>query len=581
MLGHTVRSEPRYSLAPEIVGAGFEQSLDPALWRNLTSQSRTPQHDAMRALLDDARGHFGTMHFSEDAFRDHVESRCIDTRGKARTCRGTAQSPWLRLDDDQRSALFAAMELPQFDSMQFNSMQFDSTMRRRERASLDSSRSPYGAEILRAFVAAARERVPSDHASADAIARKPRIAIVTASSYDPFDPVDFYLDALTQAGAEVEWWPVDAALAAAVFDGHGCEALPALRRERLKLPGRERVYPDLAAQQQRACADPASLATLPDRVQGIFFSGGDQWKLRRAFFSDSTAGHSDTPNLWLSNLRAAVARGDVVIGGTSAGSAVQSGGPMLTNGSVEQAIKHGAIASPPPVPGCRRSGDCINGIDEDAFTYWPAGGLGLAPNMIVDTHFSERARELRLLRLLSDTGTRYGIGVDETSALHLRWQGDGDIELRALGQSGGWAFDTSPGCGNAADGHSNADASGDFAALAHYIAPGAWLRWHESGRIEISTNEDVASGTAVLNAPEGKRPPETIHTEDALDDGTMRAAMLSLAYGGAHDELRAGDIAIRLTSTDTTRTWRAPNPSAGITAVRIALAPWSSCKRRK
>jgi cyanophycinase-like exopeptidase len=568
VLGPSVRSAPRYSLAPEVVGAAFEQALDPALWQNSTLQPRTPQRKAMRALLNDARGHFGTMTFSEDTFRTHVESRCVSPRGDARSCLGTAKSPWLRLDDEQRSALLAAMELPQFDG----------ATRRRERASLESSRLPYGAEILRAFVAAARERMPGDHAIGDDPSRKPRVAIVTASSFDPFDPLDFYLDALTQAGAEVEWWPVDAALAAAVFNGRGCAALPALRRELLKLPGRERVYPDFAAQQQRACADPQALATLPDRVQGVFFNGGDQWKLRRAFFTGSAAGNNDVPNLWLSNLRAAVARGDVVIGGTSAGSAVQSGGPMLTNGTVENAVKHGAIASPPPVPGCTRSGDCVGGLDEDAFTFWPAGGLGLAPNMIVDTHFSERARELRLLRLLGDTGTRYGIGVDETSALQLRWQGEHDIELRALGKSGGWAFDASPGCRSGADAGSTADASADFTALAHYVAPGAWLRWSERGLIETSVNEGVASGAAVLSTPDGKIPPETMHTEDALDDGTMRAAMLSLAYGVAHDGMRAGDIAVRLTPTDATRTWLAPNAYAGITAVRIALAPWPSCK---
>jgi hypothetical protein len=594
VLGPSVRSEPRYSLAPEIVGAAFEQALDPALWQNATSQPRTSQRDAMRALLDDARGHFGTMNFSEDTFRAHVESRCVSPRGEARSCRGTAKSPWMRLDDEQRSALLAAMELPQFEGTQLESTQLESTqlestqlkstqlksmIRRRERASLESSRLPYGAEILRAFVAAARERVPGDHAIDDDPMRRPRVAIVTASSFDPFDPLDFYLDALTQAGADVEWWPVDAALAAAVFDGRGCAALPALRRERLKLPGRERVYPDLTAQQQRACADPHALATLPDRVQGVFFNGGDQWKLRRAFFSGSAASNKDMPNLWLSNLRAAVARGDVVIGGTSAGSAVQSGGPMLTNGSVEEALKHGAIASLPPVPGCMRSGDCVGGLNEDAFTFWPAGGLGLAPKMIVDTHFSERARELRLLRLLGDTGTRFGIGVDETSALHLRWLGEDSIEMRALGKSGGWAFDVSPGCGNT-DASSNAGASGDFTALAHYIAPGAWLRWTESGRVETSVKEGVASGAAMVSTPDGKSPPETIHTEDALDDGTMRAAVLSLAYGGTNDGLRAGTIAIRLTSTDATRTWHAQNAYAGITAVRIALAPWPSCKRR-
>ncbi len=589
VLGPSVRSAPRYSLAPEVVGAAFEQPLDPALWQNTTSQPhtpqpRTPQREAMRALLDDARGHFGTMTFSEDTFRTHVESRCVSPRGDARSCRGTAKSPWLRLDDEQRSAVLAAMELAQFDGTQMNNR-----LRRRERASLESSRLPYGAEILRAFVAAARERMPGDHAIDDNPSRRPRVAIVTASSFDPFDPLDFYLDALTQAGADVEWWPVDAALAAAVFDGRGCAALPALRRERLKLPGRERVYPDLTAQQQRACADPHALATLPDRVQGVFFNGGDQWKLRRAFFTGSAAGNNaagsnDMPNPWLSNLRAAVARGDVVIGGTSAGSAVQSGGPMLTNGTVEEALKHGAIASPPPVPGCTRSGDCVGGLNEDAFTFWPAGGLGLAPNMIVDTHFSERARELRLLRLLGDTGTRYGIGVDETSALHLRWQGDDGMEIFALGASGGWVFDMPRGC------------EGDrLRAQAYYLAPGAplWIGKNAAFVMPMPVDRE-AIGTNALDAAtvsqsnmDKKTSQRAMQTKpvpsDALADGMVRAAAQDLpTTADGLITLRAGDSGVEVKLRSQASPLQRPMPKGNafrsVGPLDIALAPWPGCR---
>jgi cyanophycinase-like exopeptidase len=445
VLGTHVRTEPRYALSADIVGNDFEQALDPALW-----YERSTQRDAMRALLQDARGRFATMSVSEDSLRTHFESRCVGPHGQVRSCRGIARSPWDRLDDDHQATLLAALELPQSDGMPSKSIR-----RKRERASLDGSRNPHGVEILRTFVDAARERLPGN-----APTRRPHVAVVTASSFDPFDPVDFYLDALNQAGAEVEWWPVDSAMAAAVFEGRGCDTLPNLRRERLRLPGRERVYPDLAAQQQRACADPQVLANLPDRVQGIFFTGGDQWKLRRAFFDSN-----DAPNAWLRTLRDAVARGDVVIGGTSAGSAVQSGGPMLSNGTSKFALLKGATVARPPMPGCTRAGDCPAGLDEDAFTYWPDGGLGLAPQFIVDTHFSERAREPRLLRLLVDTCTRYGIGADETSALHLRWREDGSVDIAALGAAGGWVFDAGARC------HES-----EYFATAYYLKAGMRLR---------------------------------------------------------------------------------------------------------
>jgi hypothetical protein len=506
------RGASRYGLDAAVVGDAFEAALDPGLWAG-----REAMRAPMRALLTDTRGKFAGMALDEDTLRDYFESRCVSARGQLRGCRGTARSPWLRLDDEQQSAVLAALELPQRDAQG----------RKRERAALDGGRRPYGAQILRAFVAAARQRVPGDGSSADDATRRPRIAVVTASAFDPFDPVDMYLDVLRQAGADVEWWPVDAALATAVFEGAGCEMLPALRLSMLKLPGRERVFPDLAAQQAHACMQPEALRTLPDRVQGVFFTGGDQWKLRKAFFH-----RDDAPNAWLLALRAAVARGEVVIGGTSAGSAVQSGGPMLSNGTPAWAVEHGAVASPPPVPGCMRSGDCVGGLDEDAFTFWPAGGLGLAPGIIVDTHFSERARELRLLRLLADTGTRLGIGIDETSALHLRWRSgktserdrrevnvidnaqidDTLIEISAIGAEGGWVFD-------AGDAPRKAPV---MRALGWYLAPGSRLRW--------TMREKTLSVEPSVRSDRGATPP--LLPKSALDDGALRSVAQTLAAAG-------------------------------------------------
>lgn len=544
--GPPSREAPRYSLATAMVGAGFEVALDPLLWAG-----REAQRDALAAVFDDLRGIYGRQTLGEDTLRRALEARCTNARGQVRSCRGTARAPWLRLDDAHRAALLAALELPQIDE--------DGT-RRRERVALDRGRTPHGAAILRAFVAAARLR------AGDAPGERPRVALVTASAFDPFDPVDFYRDALTQAGAEVEWWPVDAALAAAVFgrDGttaQGCAALDALRRQHLRLPARGRVYPDLADEQQRACTDPERLRTLPERVQGVFFAGGDQWQLRRAFVMGDAGDARDTPNPWLHALRAAVADGRVVIGGTSAGSAVQSGGPMLSNGTPRDALRHGAIASPPPVPGCTRSGDCVGGLDEDAFTYWPGGGLGLAPGIVVDTHFSERARELRLLRLLADTGTRWGIGVDEASALHLRWQADGSVRVGALGAGGGWVFDAEPpGCMDGA------------LQVRAWQVDGLTVR---GVRLGVDGLQDATRGDAAID---GLERGQGIGRGDALEDDALRAAMRRLQAESAQAadtrsapvdaiDLQAGKITVTLTPGAT--------PDAAPT---LRATPWPGCR---
>jgi cyanophycinase-like exopeptidase len=535
--GHAViegaRRAPRYGLPSQRVA----EALDPALWRG-----RETAREAMRALLEDRSDRpvdaaSGTDDVDADALRDRFEARCASADGM-RACRKGERSPWRLLDDDQQASVLAALESPQFDGV----------VRRKERASLAQSRSAHGADILRAFVAAARER--TDGAA-------PRIAVVTASAFDPFDPVDFYLDVLREAGAEVEWWPVDAALAAAVFEHRDCAMLPMLRLQRLKLPARERIYPDLVAQQQRACEDTAALAELPQRMHGVFFAGGDQWKLRRTLFD-----RDDRPNAWLQALRRAAANGDLIIGGTSAGSAVQSGGPMLSNGTVEQAWKRGAIASPPPVPGCRRSDDCIDGIDEDGFTYWPNGGLGLAPGMVVDTHFSERGRELRLLRLLVDTGAPIGIGIDETSALHLRWRDDGAVDIRALGASGGWVFDAAR-C-----------EAGGLRANAYYIAPGMALRMEAIGPRWLGG----------ANPPLPATPATALSSTDALDGGALRSLAQHMATsadaGLRFRQIRARAINAQVVLTRTAATWSGHDPGttyASIGPLRIDVAPLPGC----
>ncbi len=512
---------------------GIAAALDPRLW------VQQPEIAARLAkVLADARRQHGDATLEMSDASQAIATRCV-LAARVRRCDSEDRAaPWSQLDDDMRSAVLAALEQPQLDA---------SGGRRREVASLDGGRSPHGAAILRAFVAAARERAEG---------RAPRIAVVTASAFDPFDPVDFYLDALRDAGAQPRWWPVDAALAAAVFERRDCSVLPELRVSLLRLPGRARVFPDLVAQQADACVANEALARVPDEIEGVFFAGGDQWKLRRAFFDAD-----DRPNAWLLALRRAAARGDVVIGGTSAGSAVQSGGPMLTNGTTAWALRHGAVASKPPVPGCTRSRDCVAGLDEDVFSYWLGGGIGLAPDMVIDTHFSDRAREVRLLSLLAQTGTRWGVGADETSAVHLRWEHSGAVQARAIGAAGGWMLDAVPGCRDNV-----------LRARAHYLAPGATLRVHPGG-VDVVPDTDES-------AQHSTRSPGA---QDALADGALRGAAQSLAGGNDRVSLRAGtDGAIAtLARTRDTRTWHSVGAAfAGITSMQLAISAIAGCDIR-
>ncbi len=498
---------------------GISRALDSALWHG---RSGAPPRAELAVMLASARR---DRDWERIALEDKLAAHCA-----ADGCRDNpGRAPWTRLLDDERAALLSALEVPQLIN----------GVRPRERTQLAASREQAGVDVLRAFVAAAAQRANGE---------APRIAVVTASAQDSMEAVDFYLAAFEELGAQAQWWPVDAALNTAVFEQGRCDALDRLRRERLRQSGRDRVYPDLGAQQWRACLKPEATATVPAQVHGVFFAGGDQWRHREAFFDAK-----DQPNAWLLALRERHARGEVVVGGTSAGTAVQGGAAMLSNGTSAQALRGGALARLPMEPGCERAGRCPDGLSEDSLTYWPAGGLGLLPGWTVDTHFSERGRELRLLVLMHAASFDQAMGVDETSALHTLAAKDG-LQIEALGASGGWVFQRLP-----------ADGSGALAARVHYLAPGA--------RVVVSA--DGVSGPTTLTATLAKVRGDTAATSrDALDDGALRSAAARLARGDVDQlRLRAGDGTVVLSRTAETRAWRAPTGDVGVLNLQLRFEP--------
>ncbi|MEX2319762.1 MAG: hypothetical protein WD668_00320, partial [Saccharospirillum sp.] len=128
----------------------------------------------------------------------------------------------------------------------------------------------------------------------------------------------------------------------------------------------------------------------------------------------------------LTQILARQAAGELDIGGTSAGAAVQSGGrllnaepvnPMITAGSAHDAL--------------------VNGYDSG--NHEATGGMGTFPWGVTDTHFSERARETRLIRLVEQAGVRFGFGVDETTALSVaEHDEDGTVQVvMAVSGAGG------------------------------------------------------------------------------------------------------------------------------------------------
>lgn len=252
---------------------------------------------------------------------------------------------------------------------------------------------------------------------------EPNIVVLTASGRDPYAAVDFYESLFSQLGANVTWLPINAAYQAALRDPSGtkvgCNNLPQYLTQVQGSYQRARVYPEHASTQKDFCLKGSDHAVKQlARADAVFINGGDQSLTYQALKNPDG---SDTPEL--AQIRTMLERGQLVLGGTSAGTAVLSGGSylgkptvMISNGQSAQALYQGAIAHRAPAEGCENDQSCGNGIDEKSLTYQKSG-LDLFPWGVLDTHFSERGRQGRLLALVAQTRAGFGFGVDEATAL--------------------------------------------------------------------------------------------------------------------------------------------------------------------
>ncbi|QSX29199.1 cyanophycinase [Shewanella cyperi] len=289
----------------------------------------------------------------------------------------------------------------------------------REQVQLDAGRDSHGSDIFRDFVSQSAKNSGQ---------KTPRIAVVTASARDPFEAAEFYVQTLSQAGADVIWLPIDGAWQQAT-QARRCDILNLLGSQHNGYFDRMRVYPKLTEQQTVLCQEPGSLYSELEAIDGLFLSGGDQTLTLAAWLNAD-----GTPSQALSILRSRFNAGNLVVGGTSAGTAVMASRAMITGGTSMGAIRYG-ISSQAPVSERCESQACQHKFPPETLTFRSAGGLGLYPFGIVDTHFSERQRQLRLVLLQDASRSGLALGVDENTALWLSNDGHyGEI----TGAAGVW-----------------------------------------------------------------------------------------------------------------------------------------------
>jgi len=194
-----------------------------------------------------------------------------------------------------------------------------------------------------------------------------RVGIVTAASFDPLDSAEYYEEMLLLYGAAETYW----------------------------IPVHEANRP--------ANSDPTVVSEIR-RMTGFIFGGGDQSRVTNSFFNQP--GRVESPAL--TAIRETYEAG-AVMSGSSAGVACQPWSVMIAGGVSYNGLRYGSF----PYGTENSSSDLV---------YDPFGGLGMLFDFVLDSHFSERGREGRLVRLIADTrssprGVQYGIGIDEDTAL--------------------------------------------------------------------------------------------------------------------------------------------------------------------
>lgn len=192
------------------------------------------------------------------------------------------------------------------------------------------------------------------------------------------------------------------------------------------------VYPENVRDergQNALTGDADGLCELLEGVRGVWFTGGDQYYVVRAFLR---ADGTDTA--FLSKLRALYADGGA-IGGSSAGAAIMSRamiGEGSNRGVLSRGIRYGYEGY-----------DELMEEDNPCVPLLLAQGLGFFTHGVVDQHFNARPRLLRTIEacLYNRENAKTGFAISEDTALVYQ---NGTIEV--LGSASVYVID----CRNAA-----------------------------------------------------------------------------------------------------------------------------------
>lgn len=437
------------------------------------------------------------------------------------------------------------------------------------------------ASIYQNFLAATQRKADQKQAGS-----KPKIGIVTASAENPFNDRDIFYYAFKSLGADVVWLPIEGGLRQAI-DQQLCEFAPifyadyANRGSLRDYSHMDLLYPDLAAQQIAFCKNNASALNQElIKLDGIFFAGGNQTRHLESFITKQSANSLQSSSEQLRLLQKQYAAGHLVVAGSSAGDAVQSGGqwrgravPMIGGGDSVRVLRHGyrQIDGPEPEEPSAKGSFAKN------------GGLGFFRFGVLDSHFSQRAREARLVRLVADSGIDYGFGVDENTALVVHASAaDGSHHMRVVGAGGVFIVD-------ARQAKLQSEKLAAFKIeniMIHYLNQGDSLTMTHAGDLQVQLASDSKkSSQPVMN--------KAITAERVQDSGSMRFVKLiqkmgeegadkAIGFTGleqnqkASDTSNAPDFALTLRRTQDSELRFNAQGNLSYARLKLDIAPYSS-----
>ncbi|MDT8990024.1 hypothetical protein RQP54_04040 [Curvibacter sp. APW13] len=355
---------------------------------------------------------------------------------------------------------------------------------------------------------------------------KPKIGVVTASADNAFYDADINVWAFRSAGAEVVYLPFNGGLRRAM-DANDCSnivyyydafANTNAAGDALHM---DQIYPDYAQTQASTCSNASALQATLQSLHGIYFSGGDQARHLESLFTKSGSGNSTSfaASAEINTLRNRFNAGQLVVAGTSAGDHIQGGGtwkntpvPMIGGGDSYAALTSGFAQG---------TGAALE--TPAAATIYTAGGHGFFKYGVLDSHFSRRTREARLVRATKDSGMDYGFGVDENTALVVgKPATDGTTTMTVLGEAGVFVVDvrnaTVTSAANAPYGISG--------VKVHYLVQGDRLMINAAGNLSVKLASHAAR--PVLPADVNAAP---IQQNRILDYGSWNFLTMARSMG--------------------------------------------------